>query len=115
MSALTDLQQNAQTSFAALSSREKRMVIGATVEDILCTNAFTGAWANMLRPSIVGAGLDPDNLKPAGPIDVSDDPHAGNRAWRNIWSAGHGVGLVKHEQSVAEVVAELEHEFSGSH
>ncbi len=29
MSALTDLQQNAQTSFAALSSREKRMVIGA--------------------------------------------------------------------------------------
>ncbi|MDR2239769.1 MAG: nitronate monooxygenase [Zoogloeaceae bacterium] len=90
----------------------KRMVIEANFEDILCTNAFTGAWANMLRPSIIRAGLDPDNLKPAGRMDVTDDPHASNRAWRDIWSAGHGVGLVRHEQPVAAIVAELEQEFA---
>ncbi len=90
----------------------KRMVIDAGFEDILCTNSFTGAWANMLRPSIVRAGLDPDNLKPAGPVDVTADPHAGNRAWRDIWSAGHGVGLITREQPLAAVVDELEHEFA---
>lgn len=88
----------------------KRMVIESNFEDILCTNAFTGAWANMLRPSIIRAGLDPDHLQPAGPMNVTDDPHAGNRAWRDIWSAGHGVGLIRQQQSVAEVVADLARE-----
>ncbi len=90
----------------------KRMVIAADFDDIVRTNAFTGAWANMLRPSIIRAGLDPNNLKPAGPMDVTDDPQAANRAWRDIWSAGHGVGLVRREQSVGEVVADLAREFS---
>jgi nitronate monooxygenase len=90
----------------------KRMVIAADFDDIVRTNAFTGAWANMLRPSIIRVGLDPNNLKPAGPMDVTDDPQAANRAWRDIWSAGHGVGLVRREQSVGEVVADLAREFS---
>lgn len=90
----------------------KRMVIAADFDDIVRTNAFTGAWANMLRPSIIRAGLDPNNLKPAGPMDVTDDPQAANRAWRDIWSAGHGVGLVRREQSVSGVVADLAREFS---
>jgi nitronate monooxygenase len=90
----------------------KRMVIAADFDDIVRTNAFTGAWANMLRPSIIRAGLDPNNLKPAGPMDVTDDPQAANRAWRDIWSAGHGVGLVRREQSVSDVVADLAREFS---
>lgn len=90
----------------------KRMVIDAEFDDILCTRAFTGAWANMLRPSIVRAGLDPEHLQPAGPMDVTGDPHAGHRAWRDIWAAGHGVGLVRREQPLSDVVAELAREFA---
>lgn len=90
----------------------KRMVIDASFDDILCTNAFTGAWANMLRPSIVRAGLDPDHLQSAGPMNVTDDPHAGHRAWRDIWAAGHGVGLVTQRQSVAQVVEQLALEYA---
>jgi len=93
----------------------KRMVIDAGFEDVLRTNAFTGAWANMLRPSIERAGLDPDHLKPLGRMDVTDDPHAGNRAWRDIWSAGHGVGLIKKEQTVADVIDDLEREYAATH
>lgn len=92
----------------------KRMVIDAESEDILRTNAFTGAWANMLRPSIVRAGLDPDRLKPIGRMNVTDDPHAGNRAWRDIWSAGHCVGLIKKEQTVADVIGDLEREYDAT-
>jgi len=93
----------------------KRMVIDAGFEDVMRTNAFTGAWANMLRPSIKRAGLDPDHLKPLGRMDVTDDPHAGNRAWRDIWSAGHGVGLIKKEQTVADVIDDLEREYAATH
>lgn len=86
------------------------MAIDATFEDIVRTNAFPGAWTNMLRPSIVRAGLDQDNLKPAGRIDVTDHTHVSNHAW-DIWSAGYGVGLVTREQSMAGAVDDLAHGF----
>jgi nitronate monooxygenase len=89
----------------------KQMVIDCNFDDIVCTNAFTGAWANMLRPSISRAGYDPENLGPAGKIDVSDDPQSDARAWKDIFSAGHGVGTVHGIQSMHEVVEELCAEF----
>jgi len=92
----------------------KQMVVDSGFDDIVCTNAFTGASANMLRPSIVRAGLDPDNLGPARRFDVTDDPQAGNRAWKDIWGAGHGVGLVRRQQTVAEVVDQLVAEFAAA-
>ena len=88
----------------------KQMVVDCSFEDIVCTNVFTGAWANMLRPSITKAGFDPDNLGPAGRIDVSDDPHSSARAWKDIFSAGHGVGTVRAEQTIGEIVDELAQE-----
>jgi nitronate monooxygenase len=92
----------------------KRMVIASGVEDIIRTDAFTGAWANMLRPSIVRAGLDPDRLQPKGRLDVTDDPAGEHTAWRDIWSAGHGVGTIQCEQSVAEIVEDLARDFERS-
>ena len=35
------------------------------------------------------------------------------RAWRDVWSAGHGVGAVRGVLPVAEVVAELRREYVG--
>ena len=92
----------------------KQMVVDCGFEDIVCTNVFTGAWANMLRPSIVQAGYDPDNLGPAGRVDVTDDPHSSARAWKDIYSAGHGVGTVQSEQTMAEVVANLAQEYASA-
>lgn len=89
----------------------KRMVIASGVEDIVRTDAFTGAWANMLRPSIRRAGLDPERLRPKGTLDVTDDPAGEHTPWRDIWSAGHGVGTIDREQSVAEIVEELARDF----
>jgi nitronate monooxygenase len=87
----------------------KQMVVDAQFDDIVCTNAFTGAWANMLRPSIVRAGFDPDNLGPARKIEVGHDPTV--QAWKDIWSAGHGVGTVRRRQRVAQIVEEIEGEY----
>ena len=51
---------------------------------------------NMLRPSIVKAGLDPDNLPERGAIDIANDisvetREARRQRWKDIWSAGHSV------------------------
>lgn len=92
----------------------KQMAIACGVEDIVRTNAFTGAWANMLRPSIVRVGLDPDHLQPKGGIDVTNDPASEYTPWRDIWSAGHGVGTLQEEESVDAIVDALAREYEAT-
>ncbi|WP_138380403.1 NAD(P)H-dependent flavin oxidoreductase [Luteithermobacter gelatinilyticus] len=88
----------------------RQMLVNSTYEDIVCTNAFTGAWANMLKPSIRQAGLDPDNLKPKDKIDFTD-PQSESKAWKNIWSAGHGINTVKKVEPLGEMVERLYQEY----
>jgi NAD(P)H-dependent flavin oxidoreductase YrpB (nitropropane dioxygenase family) len=42
--------------------RYKDMLVRSNADDILLTRALTGLQTNMLRPSIVAAGLDPEAL-----------------------------------------------------
>ena len=55
----------------------------------------------------LGADLDPDKLDACGGIEIGDDIKPEKKRWRDIWSAGHGVGAVHAVPSVAELVAEL--------
>ena len=91
----------------------KAMLVDSRLDDVLLTRAFTGLETNMLRPSIVAAGLDPDALPARGAIDVAKDinaaerdkAHAGQgKRWKDIWSAGHSVSGVSDIPSVAELV-----------
>ncbi|MDH7796319.1 MULTISPECIES: nitronate monooxygenase [unclassified Beijerinckia] len=84
----------------------KQMVVDSQFSDIICTNAITGAYANKLRPSLVAAGLDPDNLKPRGKFEMAS---AGEdqKAWRDLWSAGHSVEQVKAIRTTAEAITEI--------
>jgi nitronate monooxygenase len=74
----------------------KKMIVEGSAADIMVTNCFTGVNANFLLPSIRGNGLDPTNLqRPAGAtIDISDGG-SNPKAWREIWSAGQGIGAIK--------------------
>ena len=45
-----------------------------------------------------------------GRIDLSNLQNQ-IKAWRDIWSAGHGVGAVKKIQPLAEVVSQLLYEY----
>jgi nitronate monooxygenase len=72
--------------------RYKHMLVHSNADDILLTRAFTGLQTNMLRPSIVAAGLDPDALPERSAIDIAEDIDVGAREqrserWRDIWSA----------------------------
>lgn len=89
--------------------RYKAMLVASSADDILLTTAFTGLQTNMLKPSIVAAGLDPDDLAPRGAIDIGKDINVAEREqrpkrWRDIWSAGHSTSGVTDIPAVAELV-----------
>ena len=89
----------------------KSMIIHSTYDDLRMTNLFTGAQAYYLKDSIIKNNLDPDNLDSNTDgfnVSASQDKI---KAWKDIWSAGQGVGLIKNIESVESIVEELESEF----
>ena len=100
---------------ANASDAYKQAIIRANASDIIYTNYFTGIHGNYIQESILKAGLDPKNLPDADPskMDFSKatKPESGAKAWKDIWGAGQGVGLINDAPSVAEIVAKLEQEY----
>jgi nitronate monooxygenase len=97
----------------------KQMLVESSTDDVLLTRAFTGLETNMLRPSIVAAGLDPDALPARGAIDIAKDISiAGQevrpRRWRDIWSAGHSVSGVDAVHTVAALVGRTRIEYENA-
>lgn len=92
----------------------KQMVVDSSAKDVIVSNCFTGVYATFLRPSVVANGLDPDNLvrREAG-ISVKDGG-ANAKAWRDIWSAGQGVGAVARSEPAAEMIARWAQEYDAA-
>jgi len=94
----------------------KRMIVESGAEDIVYSNLFTGVHGNYLRPSIVNAGLDPDNLPQADPskMNFASGGNQEAKAWRDIWGCGQGIGAVKAVESVAMRVDRLAAEYEAA-
>ena len=83
----------------------RRMIVAGSAADIVTSNCFTGVNANFLRPSIVENGLDPANLKRAEGAGISiADGGSNAKAWRDIWSAGQGIGAVTRAEPAADYI-----------
>lgn len=96
--------------------RHKQMLVESSADDILLTTAFTGLQTSMLKPSIVAAGLDPDDLPARGAIDIGKDIDVGAREnrpkrWRDIWSGGHSTSGVTGVMAVDDLVARTAAEY----
>ncbi len=91
----------------------KEMIVERGGEDIVYTNLFTGIHGNYLRPSIVNAGLDPDNLPQADPskMNFGSGGNQEAKAWCDIWGCGQGIGAVTHVPTAGELVARLSAEY----
>ena len=94
----------------------KDMIVASRGDDIVYTNLFTGVHGNYLRPSIVNAGLDPDDLPTADPskMDFGSGGNQKAKAWRDIWGCGQGIGAVKHVPTAGELVARLADEYEAA-
>lgn len=91
----------------------RQMLVDSTQDDIVLTDAFSGVKANMLIPSIVKAGLDPALLKKKDKVEFdSMKNETSAKAWKEIWSAGHGVGAITKISPAAEIISELEEEYN---
>ena len=86
------------------------MVVDSSGADIVCSDALTGVKANWLRASLESAGYDPNNMPDPGEINVLESAGDAKR-WRDVWSAGQGVGAIDDVLPIAAIVNRLEQEY----
>jgi nitronate monooxygenase len=104
------------TPEASVPERYKEEILRASANDIIYTNLFSGVHGNYLRHSVVTAGYDPENLPKSDPSKMNFGSGGGaeKKVWRDIWSAGQGVGQIDAVMPIAEVVAKLGAEYAAA-
>ena len=91
----------------------------SAAEDIVYSNLFTGVHGNYLKPSIVAAGMDPENLPTSDASKMSFGTDASGerskpKAWKEIWGSGQGVGSVGKVVGAAELIARFKQEYDAA-
>ena len=104
---------------AHASEQYKQAIVTAQAADIVYTDHFTGIHGNYIKQSIINAGLDPANLPDGDPQAFAKLSQAGKdgssaKAWKDIWGAGQGVGLIDGVPTVAQIVDQLEREYEAA-
>jgi nitronate monooxygenase len=98
----------------------KQMLVESNLDDVMLTQAFTGLDTNMLRPSILAAGLNPASLPPRVSAEEAaknfshEALRPGPRRYKDIWSAGHSVSGVTRIQSTAELIEQTWQEYQAA-
>ena len=81
----------------------KDMIVATHAADIVYTAAISGVHGNFLKPSIDAAGVPAEQLNATKQLELSHE----KRAWKNVWSAGQGVGSIEDVPTTAELTARL--------
>ena len=91
----------------------KEMIVNSFAKGIVYTSLFSGVHGSYLSGSISKLGLDPADL-PEGDKSKMDFGSAGGskaKVWKDIWSAGQGVGSIHDVPTVRELVERMEQEY----
>ena len=94
----------------------KRMIVDCQANDIVYSSLFSGVHGNYLKPSVAKAGFDPENL-PSGSKDLMDFAKGEKneaKAWRDIWSAGQGVGSIAEVLPARELILRMQDEYEAA-
>jgi len=104
------------TPEASVPDRYKEEILKAAASDIVYTDLFSGVHGNYLKHSVVNAGFDPLNLPKSDPNKMNFGSAGGaeKKVWRDIWSAGQGVGQIDKVMPVREVVRQLADEYAAA-
>jgi nitronate monooxygenase len=99
---------------ANADARYKQMIVEGRAADIVTSSAVTGLKANYLRKSFEALGLDPEQLpardsKSFGFGKRGDGTEA--KAWRDVWSAGQGIGGIDGVLPAQAIVDRLHAEY----
>ncbi len=91
----------------------KQMIVDSKADDVIYSNLFTGVHGNYLRPSVIKAGLDPENLPVSDPSKMNFGSTS-TKAWKDIWGCGQGIGAVNEIASAADVIDRLKSEYAAA-
>lgn len=86
----------------------KQMLLDTHIDDIIYTDKISGVNANFIKQSIDRAGIDTSE-KQEEDFSKLNDEHA--KAWKDIWSAGHGATCIEKKERVTDLVAELKQQY----
>ena len=104
------------TKEANATEAYKQAIVDHGAGDIVYTNLFTGVHGNYLKPSIVNAGLDPDNLPVSDPskMNFGSGGNTKSKAWRDIWGCGQGIGAIDAVLSAGDPVDRFKREYAAA-
>jgi nitronate monooxygenase len=85
----------------------KEMIVNSTSDKIIHTAAVSGIPANFMEASLEAAGIKPEDYKKEGKLDPGLDMNSEAKAWKTIWSAGHGVSAIDDVPSTEQLIDRL--------
>ncbi len=103
------------TDEARAADGYKQAIVDGSSDDIVYSNLFTGVHGNYLKPSIIAAGMDPDNLPQSDPSAMNfGGDGVKKKAWKDIWGCGQGIGAVKEVVPARELIGRLRREYEAA-
>jgi nitronate monooxygenase len=94
------------TREAMAADAHKEMILNTRATDVFFTASIDGAPANWLAPSLTAAGIDLDVLRTTLPSKIVSSQENKKR-WKDIYTAGHGVGNIADVPTAAELCRRL--------
>ena len=94
------------TQEAMAAAAHKDMIVKTRATDVFLTASIDGAPANWLTPSLLAAGIDLDVLRTTLPGKIVA-AQENKKRWKDIYTAGHGVGNIEDIPTAAELCRRL--------
>lgn len=93
------------TEEATAEEGYKKMIIESGTREIVYTASVSGIPANWMVGSLEAAGITKDMWDQEAKADFGAEHEA--KAWKNLWSAGHGVATIKDNPPAADLIVTL--------
>lgn len=95
---------------SAASDDYKDMLLTSSAKDIVYTPKISGVHANFLLPSVQASDIDLEAIE-TPTLDAEEELSGEAKAWKDIWSAGQGVGAIKGVRPMKTIVDQLHREY----
>lgn len=99
------------TKEAVAMDAYKQMIIDSGTRDIVYTASVSGIPANWMVKSLEAAGITQEMWEQKKKVDFGEELDTEAKAWKNLWSAGHGVATIHDNPPAAELITRIKEEF----
>lgn len=102
------------TTEANAPQEYQQMIIESEAKDIVYTAAISGVSANFMGKSLEKYGITEAQWSQSKKVDFGselDAAQAEAKAWKTVWSAGHGVAAIHDVVSVKDLITRMKEEF----